>query len=169
MPLGTEVDPRAGHIVLDGFQALRERCTASPSFRPMSIVATVAHLSYCWALVWSSAGCANRRVTDRKASFATQFMYTKFDNNRSRLCHGNDGPVVNLHACHRNIASGWHQSLHAQCTAHTHSACGRGQWSKYWTKQNDDNATYRITCKQFFFQALSGVTLWRLFNQMKSS
>ena len=36
-----------GHIVLDGFPALRERRTASPSFRPMSIVATVAHLSYC--------------------------------------------------------------------------------------------------------------------------
>ena len=25
--------------------------STSPSFRPMSIVATVAHLSYCWALV----------------------------------------------------------------------------------------------------------------------
>ena len=35
-----------GHIVLDGFPALRERRTASPSFRLMSIVATVAHLSY---------------------------------------------------------------------------------------------------------------------------
>ena len=78
---------------------------------PLSPISATAEL------VWSSAGCANRRVTDRKASFATQFMYTKFDNNRSRLCHGNDGPVVNLHACHRNIASGWHQSLHAQ---HTH-------------------------------------------------
>jgi len=53
-PLGTEVDlggVGAGHIVLDGFPALRERCTAPPSFRPMSIVATVAHHSYCWALV----------------------------------------------------------------------------------------------------------------------
>ena len=30
-----------GHIVLDGFPALRERRTASPSFRPMSIAATV--------------------------------------------------------------------------------------------------------------------------------
>jgi len=51
-PLGTEVDLRTGHIVLeDGFPALRERRIASPSFRPMSIVATVAHLSYCWALV----------------------------------------------------------------------------------------------------------------------
>jgi len=39
-PLGTEVDLGPGHIVLDGVQALR-------SFRPMSIVATVAHLSYC--------------------------------------------------------------------------------------------------------------------------
>jgi len=43
--------PRAGHIVLDGFPALRERGTAPPSFRPMSVVTTVAHLSYCWALV----------------------------------------------------------------------------------------------------------------------
>jgi len=46
--LGTEVDlgVGAGHIVLDGFPALRERGTAPPpSFRPMSIVATVAHLS----------------------------------------------------------------------------------------------------------------------------
>jgi len=51
--LGTEVDIGAGqcHIVLEGFPALRERGTAPSSFRPMSLVATVAHLSYCWALV----------------------------------------------------------------------------------------------------------------------
>jgi len=47
MPLGTEVDLSAGHIVLDGFPVLRERGTAPPSFRPMSIVATVDNLSYC--------------------------------------------------------------------------------------------------------------------------
>jgi len=47
-PLGTDVDLRAGHIVLDWFPALRERSTAPPLFRSMSyIVATVAHLSYC--------------------------------------------------------------------------------------------------------------------------
>ena len=46
-PLGTEVDIGAGYIVLDGVPALRERVTAPPSFWPMSIVATVAHLSYC--------------------------------------------------------------------------------------------------------------------------
>ena len=46
-PLGTEVDIGAGNIVLDGFPALRERGTAPPSFRPTSIVATVAHLIYC--------------------------------------------------------------------------------------------------------------------------
>jgi len=46
-PLGTEVDLGAGHIVVDGFPALRERGTAPASFRPMSIVAMVAHLSYC--------------------------------------------------------------------------------------------------------------------------
>jgi len=46
-PLGTEVDLGPGHIVLDGVPALRERGTAAPpSFRPMSIVATVAYLSY---------------------------------------------------------------------------------------------------------------------------
>ena len=31
-PLGTEVDIGAGHIILDGFPALRERGTAHPSF-----------------------------------------------------------------------------------------------------------------------------------------
>jgi len=50
-PLCTEVDIGTGHIVLDGFPALRERGTAPPFFRSMSVVATVAHLSYCWALV----------------------------------------------------------------------------------------------------------------------
>jgi len=46
-PLGMEVDFGPGHIVLDGVPALRERGTAAPSFRPMPIVATVAHLSFC--------------------------------------------------------------------------------------------------------------------------
>ena len=48
-PLGTEVDLGPGHIVLDRDPALpRERGTAAPPlFRPMSIVTTVAHLSYC--------------------------------------------------------------------------------------------------------------------------
>ena len=49
MPLSTEVDLGRGHIVLDGDQLTppRERGTAAPSFRLMSVVATVAHLSYC--------------------------------------------------------------------------------------------------------------------------
>ena len=46
-PLGTEGELGPGHIVLDGVTALRERGTAPSSFRSMSIVATVAHLSYC--------------------------------------------------------------------------------------------------------------------------
>jgi len=46
-PLGTEVDLGPGHFVLDGFPAIGERGTAAPSFRPMPVVATVAHLSYC--------------------------------------------------------------------------------------------------------------------------
>jgi len=43
----TEVDLGQGHFVLDGFPAIGERGTADPSFRPMPIVATVAHLGYC--------------------------------------------------------------------------------------------------------------------------
>jgi len=44
-PLGTEVDLGPGYIVLHGVPAVRERGTAAqPSFRPMSIVSTVAHL-----------------------------------------------------------------------------------------------------------------------------
>ena len=46
-PLGTEVDLGPGHFVLDGFPAIGERGSSDPSFRPMPIVATVAHLSYC--------------------------------------------------------------------------------------------------------------------------
>ena len=42
------IDLGRGHIVVDCVPALRERGTAAPpSFRPMSVVATVAHLSYC--------------------------------------------------------------------------------------------------------------------------
>jgi len=47
-PLGAEVHLGPGHIVLDGVvPAVRERGTAAPpSFRPISIVTTVAHISY---------------------------------------------------------------------------------------------------------------------------
>ena len=48
-PLAMEVDLGPGDVVLNGVPALRKRGTAAPppSFRPMSVVATVAHLSYC--------------------------------------------------------------------------------------------------------------------------
>jgi len=46
MSLGTDVNVGSGYVVLDGVAAPPKRSTA-PSFRPMSIVATVAHLSYC--------------------------------------------------------------------------------------------------------------------------
>jgi len=49
-PLGTEVDLGRGHIVLDGDPGARPTKGAQqppPSFRPMSIVATVAHPCYC--------------------------------------------------------------------------------------------------------------------------
>ena len=50
-PVGRKVDLIPDHIVLAGIPALCERGTAAPSFRPMSVVATVAHLSYLRALV----------------------------------------------------------------------------------------------------------------------
>jgi len=46
-PLGTEVDLGPGHVVLDWVPAVHEMGTAAPCFRPVSIVTTVAHLSYC--------------------------------------------------------------------------------------------------------------------------
>jgi len=48
-PLGTEVDLGPGHIVLDTSRvpAPAKGAQQPPSFRRMSIVATVAHLSYC--------------------------------------------------------------------------------------------------------------------------
>ena len=46
-PLGTEVDLGPGHIVLDRSQLSAKGAQQPPSFRPMSVVATVAHLSYC--------------------------------------------------------------------------------------------------------------------------
>jgi len=46
--LGTEVDLGPGHIVLDGVPAPAKGAQQPPPyFRPMSIVATVAHHSYC--------------------------------------------------------------------------------------------------------------------------
>ena len=49
-PLGTEVELGPGHIVLDGVPAPAKGAQQPPSFRPMSIVVTVAHLlllSFC--------------------------------------------------------------------------------------------------------------------------
>jgi len=51
IPLGVEVDSGSGHIVLDGDPAppVKGNSTiiAARSFWHMSVVATVAHLSYC--------------------------------------------------------------------------------------------------------------------------
>jgi len=47
-PLGTEVDLDPDHIVLDGVPApAKEAQQPPPILRPMSIAATVAHLSFC--------------------------------------------------------------------------------------------------------------------------
>ena len=47
-PLGTEVDLGPGHIILDGVPAPAKGAQQpTPYFRSMSIVATVAHFSYC--------------------------------------------------------------------------------------------------------------------------
>jgi len=49
MPLGMEVGISPGDFVLDGDPAppRSKKGAETPNFRPMSIVATVAHLSYC--------------------------------------------------------------------------------------------------------------------------
>jgi len=50
MPFGTEVDLDSGHTVhvRRGPSSPVKRAQQPPSFRPMSVVATVAHLSYCY-------------------------------------------------------------------------------------------------------------------------
>ena len=52
-PLGTEVDLGPDHIVLDVdlFPPAKEAQQPPPSFRSESILAVVAHLSYCRALM----------------------------------------------------------------------------------------------------------------------
>ena len=45
--LGTEVGLGPGDVVIDGDPAPLPKRVTAPSFRPMSIVAMVAHLSYC--------------------------------------------------------------------------------------------------------------------------
>ena len=51
MPVGTEEGLGPGDVVLDGDPAPARKRGTTPNFRPVSIVATVAHLSYCRALV----------------------------------------------------------------------------------------------------------------------
>jgi len=55
-PLGTELDIGAGrpHCIRRVPSAPRKG-HSTPSFRPMSTVATVAHLSYCWVLVQNNS------------------------------------------------------------------------------------------------------------------
>jgi len=76
-PLGTEVDLGRGHFVLDGFQAIGERGTTDPSFRPMPIVATVAHLSYCSALVEAVQGIAAATVLSSTAFHMLMVRWVK--------------------------------------------------------------------------------------------
>ena len=51
MRLGTEVNLGPGDVVLDGVSAAPPKRGRAPSFWPLSVVATVAHLSCCCALV----------------------------------------------------------------------------------------------------------------------
>jgi len=51
MPLGTEVGLGPGHIVLDGDSAPPKKGTARQFLAHVYCGQTVAHLTYCWALV----------------------------------------------------------------------------------------------------------------------
>jgi len=74
MPLGTEVDLSPGHIVLEGDPAPpRKGYSSPPSFRPMSIVATVAHLRYCLAVNSASYNGCCARYTGRGTRIAVEF------------------------------------------------------------------------------------------------
>ena len=46
-PLGTEVDLGPGHVAPDGVPSPAQGAQQPLYFRPMCIVSTVAHLSYC--------------------------------------------------------------------------------------------------------------------------
>jgi len=73
-------------LCIDGDPAApSERGTAAPSFQPMSI-ATVAHLSYCWAVVLYSSPFAakNRRNI---AVFDTFFKFGARSRHRGQIWH----------------------------------------------------------------------------------
>ena len=81
-------DPRKGH-------------STTPSFRPMSIVATVAHLSYCWALVLSRTVealqgkmCQNWRTPSKAASFDTLAAFRRGCVSLSQYVRGKGSPPL---------------------------------------------------------------------------
>ena len=77
MPLGREVGLSRSDTVIDRDPALPAKGEQQrPSFRPMSIVATVAYLSYCWALVALKGvfHCAENRV---RCPFQSRFQSRK--------------------------------------------------------------------------------------------
>ena len=70
------------------------KCHSSPtpSFRPMSIVAAVAHLSYCWALVndslttWAYETC-KRQITKFRAIWTVLIIRTTHSFVQSKIFH----------------------------------------------------------------------------------
>jgi len=65
MPLGIEVDLGSGHIVLDGDQTPRERGTAAPPFRSMSIAAKLSPISATAELLYKTGDAAWRSETQQ--------------------------------------------------------------------------------------------------------
>ena len=85
LSLGMDVDLGPGHIVLDGdpVPSSRKRGTAAPrSIRLMSIMATIAHLSYYCALVLHI--CTDATVKGRHFSVASFYEHL---HSVSRLCN----------------------------------------------------------------------------------
>jgi len=114
--LSTEVDLGAGHIVLDGRGRSSPRkghSSPHPSFRPMSIVGTVAHLSYCSALVERLLA----RFSGEFVMILPHFKYVstlpckifvKFSTFLSTMANG---PFLRYPVQNENITSG-HQWMH---------------------------------------------------------
>jgi len=95
MPLGTKVGLGPCHIVLDGNPPPpppKEAQQPLPTFRPMSIVATVAHLSYCWArycmllCVLRYCMCAAYCSQVNLSALEVRFMMKRYTNPRLHVC-----------------------------------------------------------------------------------
>jgi len=79
---GSRPQPRPRCVRLRPSSTLPRKGHSSSAFRPISIVATVAHLSYCWALVhWPNANLPWRFNANLFGSFCTKLLTVRQTDN----------------------------------------------------------------------------------------